>query len=287
MTEKTVAFDDAFFQRGFVQMPNAMLFSTEIDPGAKIAFAALMHYAWAVDDDWPGQDEMAVRIGISERSLRTYLKNLQALGWLEIKRRGQGLTNLYRLVLPVQAAGLFVPERQQLPVPVERVKTELKDPSVEAAIEKVWDHFVAVADPRTKTLDESRRKMLRAALKVAGDAELLIQAIDGLAAYVKRRTTRDKSMSLSRIFKTRPNGDTLIEQIEWWASQAPAKAAVTEDGIPVGVKSTFAAMVRLYESRGIADEWEAAMSRLADDVFDDGWRVIFDGNWQPLRLERR
>ena len=39
--------------------------------------------------------------GQGERSVRTYLKELESTGFLEIKQRGLGKTNLYRLHLTI------------------------------------------------------------------------------------------------------------------------------------------------------------------------------------------
>ena len=43
-------------------------------------------------------------MGAAERSVRTYLKELESAELLEIKQRGLGKTNLYRLHLTVKNA---------------------------------------------------------------------------------------------------------------------------------------------------------------------------------------
>jgi DNA-binding transcriptional regulator PaaX len=47
-------------------------------------------------------------MGAGERSIRTYLKELESAGLLEIIQRGLGKTNLYRLFLTVK-----LPARQR------------------------------------------------------------------------------------------------------------------------------------------------------------------------------
>ena len=41
-------------------------------------------------------------MGAAERSIRTYLKELETAGLLEIKQRGLGKTNLYKLHLTIK-----------------------------------------------------------------------------------------------------------------------------------------------------------------------------------------
>jgi DNA-binding FadR family transcriptional regulator len=62
----------------------------------------LLKYAWQDDACFPGQVKLAEDMGATERSVRTYLKELEAAELLEIKQRGLGKTNLYRLHLTIK-----------------------------------------------------------------------------------------------------------------------------------------------------------------------------------------
>ena len=96
---------DAATAMGFTQVPNFLLKSKKLSSGDKMTFAMLLSYAWQNDFCYPGQEKLAVHLGLSDRSVRTHLKVLEAKGLLAIKRRGQGLTNLYVLNLkPVRAS---------------------------------------------------------------------------------------------------------------------------------------------------------------------------------------
>ena len=64
----------------------------------------LLKYAWDNDACFPGQLTLAKDMGAAERSVRTYLKELEKAELLEIKQRGLGKTNLYRLHLTVKPA---------------------------------------------------------------------------------------------------------------------------------------------------------------------------------------
>ena len=49
--------------------------------------------------EWMRQERLAQDLGLSDRSVRTHLKSLEANGLLAIQRRGQGKTNIYELNL--------------------------------------------------------------------------------------------------------------------------------------------------------------------------------------------
>ena len=50
----------------------------------------------------PHQQTLANDMGSGERSVRTYLKELEDIGFLEVTQRGLGKTNLYKLYLTVK-----------------------------------------------------------------------------------------------------------------------------------------------------------------------------------------
>jgi hypothetical protein len=94
---------DLATRHGFTQVPNFLLTKKDISVGAKLAYAMLLKYAWDNDACFPGQIRLAEDMGAAERSVRTYLKELEAVELLEIKQRGLGKTNLYRLHLTIKS----------------------------------------------------------------------------------------------------------------------------------------------------------------------------------------
>lgn len=93
---------DPVTRHGFTQIPNVVLVNKDLSVGAKLAYAMLLKYAWAADACFPGQQTLATDMGAGERSVRTYLKELEGVGFLEVQQRGLGRTNLYRLHLTVR-----------------------------------------------------------------------------------------------------------------------------------------------------------------------------------------
>ena len=88
--------DDAL-RDGFTQIPNAIVRHPGITPGAKVAYAVLLSYAWKDDRCFPGQERMCMDMAVSKPSVIAYLKQLQQAGFITITRRGQGKSNIYTL----------------------------------------------------------------------------------------------------------------------------------------------------------------------------------------------
>src|ERR1700674_486992 len=80
---------DEATKRGFTMVPNFLLDSNAVSPGAKLAYALLLRYAWQNDYCYPSQELVAQNMGVSSSSLITYLKEVQKVGWITVERRGQ------------------------------------------------------------------------------------------------------------------------------------------------------------------------------------------------------
>jgi hypothetical protein len=93
---------DPVTRHGFTQVPNFILTNKDLSVGAKLTYAMLLKYAWQNDYCFPGQQTLARDMGAAERSVRTYQKELEQGGFLEVKQQGLGKTNLYRLHLTVK-----------------------------------------------------------------------------------------------------------------------------------------------------------------------------------------
>src|SRR5919206_2940916 len=95
---------DLLTAKGFTMVPNHLLISNRISPGAKLTYAMLLKYAWQNDYCFPGQERLAKDMGVTDRSIRTYLQELEREQFITIKQRGLGKPNLYELNLSVSTA---------------------------------------------------------------------------------------------------------------------------------------------------------------------------------------
>lgn len=103
LAQKTIVLQgaDLLSAKGFTQVPNHILKSDKISPGAKLAYTMLLSYAWQNDFCFPGQDRLAKDIGTSRQTANKNIKELEKKKWVSIKRQGQGKPNIYTLKLTV------------------------------------------------------------------------------------------------------------------------------------------------------------------------------------------
>ena len=106
MADRTIVLRgaDALSQAGFTQVPNSVLKSEKLSPGAKLTYAMLLSYAWQNDFCFPGQETLAKDMGASARSIVRYISELEEGQFLTIKKRGQGKVNIYELNLTVKGS---------------------------------------------------------------------------------------------------------------------------------------------------------------------------------------
>lgn len=97
---KTVAFEDVVEQAGFTIIPTMILRDPTLSSPACRLYGLLRSYAWDTEECWPGQEGLGKILGLSDDSVRRYLKELVEHDLVVVKRRGQGQTNLYRIPKP-------------------------------------------------------------------------------------------------------------------------------------------------------------------------------------------
>jgi len=105
-----IIIEEASLRESFTQIPNTILKRKDLSPGAKLTYVSLLSYAWQQGSCYPGQATLADDIGVGQRSVVRYMKELQDSGLLEVKRRGLGRTNLYTLTSWVKAKRGSLPD---------------------------------------------------------------------------------------------------------------------------------------------------------------------------------
>lgn len=97
-----LATNDPVARGGFTQVPNFILKHADLSLGAKVTYSMFLHYAWHNDSCFPGQERLANDMGMSQSRVSEFIKELQTAGLIEITRRGQGKTNIYKIKFVVQ-----------------------------------------------------------------------------------------------------------------------------------------------------------------------------------------
>ncbi len=97
---------DHGFERGFVQLPVAVLRDDRLHNNAKLLLGFLLEYAWRKGDkaNWPGVSVLMRDLGASKRSVYGWIGELQRAQYLTSTRRGNGLTNIYELTIGLGAS---------------------------------------------------------------------------------------------------------------------------------------------------------------------------------------
>jgi biotin operon repressor len=107
--------EDQSLRYGFVQLPKQVLRASNLTRDAKLLYAVLLGYAWEQDRCFPGYARLCQDMGATEKVVRKYMQELEAIGLVIQKRRGLGKTNLYRLP-DLRTAKLEIPEGSKTPV---------------------------------------------------------------------------------------------------------------------------------------------------------------------------
>jgi hypothetical protein len=93
-----VRFQDKTLQKlqgGFTSIPNVVLENTDLTLGARMTYAMLMKYAWQKGFCRPAHTSIAKDLGVTDRSVRTYLNELKAKGYIDWIQQGLNRPNIY------------------------------------------------------------------------------------------------------------------------------------------------------------------------------------------------
>jgi hypothetical protein len=89
----------------FTIVPNELLFSQELTDAEKLTWMLLKSFAWGRKDEcFPLRKTLAEARGVSTWQISRSLRRLVNNGWLRIKRRGLGKSNVYELLNPLNGS---------------------------------------------------------------------------------------------------------------------------------------------------------------------------------------
>lgn len=173
MSDKTVLFNVAGVQRGYVMAPRDLLHRTNLSHGAKIVWLLLASYAWQDESCWPGQDRLAAEAPMGPKALRTAIAELAAFNLLIVQRRGQGQTNRYLLngrydrSRPVDMTdNVEVVELETVkPLPLSTVGVIGAQTQRAGAARAVWDAWIESTGSTRSVWDIKRQAIVRRQLR--------------------------------------------------------------------------------------------------------------------------
>lgn len=121
-------------QRGFVQLPKAVLYARNLSRDAKLLYAVLLGYAWQEQRCFPGYQRLCADLNASENAVRKWMRELEDAHMISQRRRGQGRTNLY-IFHNLRTATIEVQEHHKSTAP-EPQKSEDDEEAVQSEREK-------------------------------------------------------------------------------------------------------------------------------------------------------
>jgi DNA-binding transcriptional MocR family regulator len=190
MSEQSLVFDSKLLRRGFTKIPNALFEDESLSAGAKLTLGCILSFAWR-GDPFPGQERLARMVCCSERTVRGYIAELKKQGYLSVRRRGLGKTNVYTIITgkfettdAPEADGLFSSRPEESSVQelssasdkedeVEEDEVELLAPAPKkngnkADRDKIWDTLTDLFGAVTTRKKEVERGKVVSELAEAG-----------------------------------------------------------------------------------------------------------------------
>jgi hypothetical protein len=92
--DPNIVVENELLRRGFTSIPN-YIFGLPISSNAKLIYMALLSYAWTNSSCYPGLAKLCTDVSLSDKPVTKAIEELSNASLLEVKRRGQGKTNLY------------------------------------------------------------------------------------------------------------------------------------------------------------------------------------------------
>jgi len=98
LEKNTIIIENPALRQGFTQIPNYVFKDKRLSFGARITYGILLSYAWKEGSCFPGQERMALDLGVGRQAINEFLRELKQAGYIEWKRRGMGKTNVYYIL---------------------------------------------------------------------------------------------------------------------------------------------------------------------------------------------
>ena len=92
--EQNIVVENELLRRGFTSIPN-YIFGMPISSNAKLIYMALLSYAWNNRSCYPGLAKLCSDVSLSDKPVTKAIEELTQAELLEVRRRGQGKTNIY------------------------------------------------------------------------------------------------------------------------------------------------------------------------------------------------
>lgn len=241
--------EEESLKESYTSIPNTILKRDDLSPGAKLAYVMLLTYAHQTDRCFPGQARLAKDMGVGERSLIRYLKELQDRHLLKVKRQGLGRTNIYTLakwVKPRSAklADHELPRTTHPEVPKRQIEKDQEEKTKINSINGDKYHFTEERHRHVRSSFKAIKEVLQH--RVSGDKAL--SEYDWLAQEMAAVTGDERSLGCYKLIAKSCPQELVFEAV------ALLKEAQRDGSIRQSRGALFVGIVRrLCQERGLPD----------------------------------
>lgn len=194
----------------------------DTNPTQRLLLLAYGDFANSDDEAWPSIETLVEKTGYSKATIYRARTELCELGKLEkLETRDH-----YRICLTERKD--FSEREKDSQSEKSTNKGTVKNPK-EPGVDRVWERYAAVMEPRRKEPGADERKIIREALKVA-TVEECERAIDGCGASAFHMGDNDKGRkynALSQILRGKRGRQTVRERIDYFIDLAEKGGRVT------------------------------------------------------------
>ena len=227
-------------------VPSAAVFDARVGPAGLRALCAIAAHADQSGKCWPATTTLADELGITDRQVRTLLRNLERQGYLETEHR-PGRPSLYRIVREAlnpgtSASGVdadpgtsaSAPPEHELPgtpeheLPPNRLNNRTMnrftddDSSAHTEFETFWQTYPS-RRPHSNPKKPALAKFV-AAVKNGTPSEEIIRGAQNYATYVRRERIEPKYVAMAQ---------TWLGQERWaeYQSEMPTSEAAYDSDV--------------------------------------------------------
>lgn len=192
-----VEFWNTAFTKDYTQVPNDILRDSSLSVQARFLWLLLASYAFERPaKSFPSEKTLAEHMGVTERTIRSYITELQRRGYLEVQSR-YGKTNLYLLYLPGEMETLKEIRKpasksgdDQEPQDDESgnvLPVNNKEPKTEPLVEETSNEVSVYKEPeKAQNLEKKRRASIHEAFAQGHLASVKKVVASGRAYDLKR-----------------------------------------------------------------------------------------------------
>lgn len=218
-----------------IVIPEGLLQFPDISLGAKVTLARLWRYCGKRHYCWPTQQELAEQLCFSERSIRTYIGELEKEGFITIKQQGLQRPNMYCLLghkalmseefelgtetyedPPEDVAGpsgkVFLSGRQKLPVGAAEIAAPLKDLGIltESSTESYTESNTPTGDQHAREASQAETQPISA--RASWDVIQKLWAERGGRKIENKKAARARTLTILNIVTL----DTVVKRMDEW-----------------------------------------------------------------------